>query len=180
MLFPAETTHSLRRFSPSDHALWSAQFTPPICPQKVKAPETFRLLALSGCHCRSSDHASSLSAFWCAAARFPRSPCIQPCLPIAAVPGCPVQRILQQARRTIRRVSPISRCLAVPAMDFRVAPNLACFRGALVRSSGLPLPSDFAPPLIRPPGCPGLLISGFAGDGSSSRPDSHILRRCRW
>jgi len=36
-----------------------------------------------------------------------------------------------------------------------------------------------AAPLMEDLGCPSSCISGFTGDGSSSCPDFHILRRCR-
>jgi hypothetical protein len=40
----------------------------------------------------------------------------------------------------------------------------------------LPLP---AAPAMKDSGCPLSCISGFTGDGLSSRPDARIIRRCR-
>jgi len=36
-----------------------------------------------------------------------------------------------------------------------------------------------AAPVMEDSGCPSSCISGFTGDGSSSRPDVRIIRRCR-
>jgi len=66
-------------------------------------------------------------------------------------------------------------------MDFRVASNLASFRAAgFSDSPGRPVFLTSSSTLsIQASGFPSSCISGFAGDGAPSRPESHILRRCR-
>jgi len=126
----------------------------------------------------SSDHTSSHSAI-----RFR--------LRVAPVPAssrlawlrlrvAPVRCLLPRRRRSFelpRRFSP----LTVPAMDLRVAPNLACFRDLGWLASGFPgaLP-PLRSPLMQAAGLPQYpCTSGFAGDGSPSRLEFRILRRCR-
>jgi hypothetical protein len=92
----------------------------------------------------------------------------------------PVRCLLPRRRRSFelpRRFSP----LTVPAMDLRVAPNLACFRDLGWLASGFPgaLP-PLRSPLMQAAGLPQYpCTSGFAGDGSPSRLEFRILRRCR-
>jgi hypothetical protein len=98
-----------------------------------------------------------------------------------ASPGFPVLRILWPRRATIPQVAPLPRPLAVPAMDHRVAPNLAS-SSPLV--SVIPRVAPFPHALLRRPltqnlGCPAFCVSGLAGDGAPSRLESRILRRCR-
>ena len=98
-----------------------------------------------------------------------------------ASPGRPVPRILWPRRVTNLRVAPHLRPLAVPAMDLRVAPNLASFRASrflILRVAPVPqasFPASDTGLRVAPSSC----ISGFTGDGSSSYPESRILRRCR-
>jgi hypothetical protein len=71
---------------------------------------------------------------------------------------------------------------AAPAMDVRVAPNFTCLRRCWFQQGSefprwLPLPP--AAPPMKDLGFPSSCISGFTGDGLSSRPDSRIFRRCR-
>jgi len=86
--------------------------------------------------------------------------------------------------RAGRRISGLPRIfgpLAVPAMDLRVAPNFASFRASrflILRVAPVPqasFPASDTDRRVAPLFC----ISSFAGDGSSSCPESRILRRCR-
>ena len=65
-------------------------------------------------------------------------------------------------------------------MNLRVAPN--SHHSALPSTSSPGSPRSFTPPaapLKQALGRPSPCISGFAGDGSPSCPESRILRRCR-
>jgi hypothetical protein len=100
-----------------------------------------------------------------------------------AFPGCPVPRSLSPEPASESSGCPLASVLRLcRRWPVRVAPNRACLRRCWFRrGSGFPrwLPLSPAAPLMKDLGFPSSCISGFTGDGSSSRPDSRILRRCR-
>jgi hypothetical protein len=96
------------------------------------------------------------------------------------VSGLPRVRTHLPRRRRISGLPRIFSPLAVPAEDLRVAPNLASFRVAgFVELQVAPSPHFLRNASDESPGCPSFCISGFTGDGVSSRLESRILRRCR-
>jgi len=98
----------------------------------------------------------------------------------SASPGCPVLRTLVPRRRRSFGLPRIFSPLAVPAMEFRVTPNLAFFRAAeCLKLRVAPTLHVSCCACDESPGSPRSCISGFAGDGASSCPASRILRRCR-
>jgi hypothetical protein len=87
-----------------------------------------------------------------------------PVAPADEVPGCPGSCIFRRCRRWIFESPRISHPSAPPAFKLRVAPRLKLFQ--------LRLPMRFQVALVP-------ASSGFAGDESSSCPESRILRRSR-
>lgn len=144
----------------------------------MKAPETLRPLAPSGCPCSSSNHSPFRQPVDAVPSRlFPSSSAwANP-----AFPGCPVPRTLEPRRRRSSGLPLPFSPSAVPAMCCRVAPTLSCLpRCRFKRFPGLP--RFLTPPaalLMQSSGCPLFCTSGFTGDGAPSRLDSRILRRCR-
>jgi len=98
-----------------------------------------------------------------------------------ASPGCPVPAPFGRAVRRFRElprfpvlwlyrrwIFELPRISHPQAPRVSVIPRVAPFPHALLRC-----------PLTRNLGCPAFRISGLAGDGVSSCPESRILRRCR-
>jgi hypothetical protein len=87
-----------------------------------------------------------------------------PFVPVDESPGCPGFRIFRPCRRWIIESPRISHPSAHPALEPGVSPEASLFRLCLPMSPRVaPVPAS----------------SGFAGDGSSSYLEFHVLR-CRW
>jgi len=96
--------------------------------------------------------------------------------------GFPRNRALEPRRRRSCRLPCTFSPWAVPAMDLRVSPKLACLSVAgFVGSAGRP--ASPPPPLQRLRSssqvAPRTVPSGCAGDGVPGRPGALNLRRCR-
>jgi len=100
-----------------------------------------------------------------------------------AFPGCPVPRSLSPEPASESSGCPLASALRLcRRWSVRVAPDFPCLRRCwFQRGSEFPrwLPLPPAAPLMEDLGFPSSCISGFTGDGLSSRPDSRIFRRCR-
>jgi len=100
-----------------------------------------------------------------------------------AFPGCPVRAPFSPSWRPMPQVAPWLRSFGCAGDDPLRSPrtshtfDVAGFNEV----PGFPGGTRFPPaaPAIQSSGCPASHISGLTGDGSSSRLDSHILRRCR-
>ena len=122
----------------------------------------------------------------------------RPVLPVDEAAGCPASSIFPLRPGCVSRL-PLPRSLrAEPASESSGCPLVSGLRRCrrwpfeLPRTShafgvagiseapsfpgGSPLP---AAPAMEDPSCPLSCISGFTGDGSPSRPDARIIRRCR-
>jgi hypothetical protein len=100
-----------------------------------------------------------------------------------AFPGCPVPRSLSAEPASESSGCPSASGLRLcRRWSAQVAPNFTCLRRCWFQQGAgfpqwlLPLP---AAPAMKDLGCPSSRISGFTGNGSSSRPDFRIFRRCR-
>jgi hypothetical protein len=85
--------------------------------------------------------------------------------PASESSGCPSVSSLRLCRRWFARVAPSEHAFGVAG--FSKSPSCP---------GDLPSP---AKPAMKDSGCPLSRISGFTGDGSPSRPDARIIRRCR-
>jgi hypothetical protein len=151
------------------------RFTP-----QTKTPETLRLLASSNGNpvAHRIMHRPSLPVD--RVAGWPHSRSSRTTL--VAVPSCPFPASGWLSRRPIPMVAHLPR-------PFGCAGDLHSSFPELLMPLALPVSAGFqvslvapappASPAIRYSGCPSFRTSGFTGDGSSSRPDSHIFRRCR-
>jgi hypothetical protein len=123
-------------------------------------PRTLHLQALPAMDLRVASNFASFGAPSGEAPGFP-SASVHPSRLSIRPPGCPGFRIFRPCRRWIFESPRISHPSALLALNPRVAPRLRCSSCAC--------------------GCvlwvsPATASSGFAGDGSSSRPESRVLR----
>jgi len=126
-------------------------------------PRTPHLQALPAMDLRVASNFSSFSAPSSEAPGYPSASVHSSRLSMRP-PGCPGFRIFRPCRRWIFELPRISHPSALLALKPRVAPNLHCSSCAcrcVLRVS------------------PATASSGFTGDGSSSRPESRVLRRFR-
>jgi len=101
-----------------------------------------------------------LQHFWRSSFRSPRSSAL-PVAPLDESPSCPGFCIFRPCRRWIFELPRISHPSTHPALRLRVAPQLNFWLRLLMSPRVTPVPAS----------------SGCAGDGSSSCPESRVLRR---
>jgi len=100
-----------------------------------------------------------------------------------AAPGCPVPRSLSAEPASESSGCPLASVLRLCRRFPFELPRTSCRLRRCWFQQGSELPRWLPPPPAAPAmldlGCPSSRISGFTGDGLSSRPDPRILRRCR-